>query len=313
MICVNSQNEIIYLIYKNNEWQNFTITRLNENIKILQMKLSKTRIGLNLLYSAEFSGKTLLVHCVLGNNAMPNNLDNLLSPDFFIFKNQVYYVNSEGVLGYRDFSDGRPDHFNKLVTGGTMPYLLRSGEIDMFVYKKEGKIYFQNRPVQEEENAQNPILLENENQLLLMWQNGDFVRYISSIDEGKTWSNVVQFVNPGRKANIYYAIHNEEIFYYFGNHSASSLSIYGKNDIFKNQTKTPSQHVSQNSIPASQVTKLKILLEMQKQEIKELKKEITHLSSFIKSLTDDTCKPSAKNDTLKSDSDFSDSAISNKT
>ena len=313
LICTNSQNEIIYLIYKNNEWQNFTITRLNENMKVLDMKLSKTRIGLNLLYTVQFGGKTLLVHCVLGNNAMPNNLDNISSPDFFIFKERVYYVNLGGVLGYRDFSDGRPDHFNKLVTGGSMPYLLNSGEKDMFVYKKDRKIYFQNRPVHEEENAQNPILLESENQLLLMWQNSDFVRYISSIDEGKNWSSVVQFVNPGRKSDIYYAIHDEETFYYFGNHSAKDLNLYGETDIFKKKTKKASSPALQNPIPSSQITKLKILLEMQKQEIKELKKEINHLSSFIKSLTGDVCKTSIKNDVPKSDSTISDSLNSNKT
>ncbi len=312
-ICINSQNEIIYLVFKNSEWKHYRVTRLNEKMKVLDIKIAKTRIGLNLIYSVQFEEKIILIHCVLGDNAMPNNLDTLASPDFFIFKERVYYTNNEGVLGYRSFSDGRPDRFNKLVKDALMPHLLEVENTDMLVYKKDGQIYFQNRPVHRESNAQNPTLAENDSQLLLMWQNGDFVRYIMSSDLGKSWSGVVQFVSPGRKSNIYHAIHNEEIFRYFGNQGEHELNIFGKTDIFKIPSKLPLQKNPDSFVAASgQITRLKILLEMQKQEIKELKKEINHLSSFIKSISGEIDENPIKNNPKNSDQLSPDSANSAK-
>lgn len=302
-ICINSKNEIIYLVLKQGSWQSYQITRLKEDMKVSEIVITETKIGLSLIYTAEYLGETFLIHCILGNKAMPETLDRVSNPEFFIFRKRVYYTNTEGFLGYRDISDGKANNFNKLVENAAMPHLLFYDQKDMIVYKKNNKIYFQNRPVHEDSNAIHPILLHNSNQLFLMWQNGDFIRYISSSDSGKSWSGVMQFVNPGKISQIYHVINNSNHYLYFGNHSNTDLHIYSKADIFEPEPKIFKPKNVPNQDPA-QITKLKILIEMQKKEISELKKEIHRLGDIIKTLPkiSQLCiDENAKNNPPKSD------------
>lgn len=284
IICTNQKNEIIYLLKQNEKWQTHTVTKLKDNMTVSDIVIAETESGLNILYTAEYMGDTLLIHCLLGNNALPNTLDKISSKNFFIFRNRIYYKNAEGFLGYRDFSDGKPDAFNRLVKDAESPYLLHYNSKDMITYKKDGHIYFQNRPIQKDPDASFPILTSNCRQLLLMWKNGDFIRYIISTDDGNTWSDVMQFVNPGKKSQVYHVINNSELFLYFGNHSSKDLHIYGKADIFEPKTlekeSKPFPHPDHN-----QLTKLKILIEMQKKEITELKSEILKLGEIISSFS----------------------------
>ncbi len=275
-ICTNPQNELIYLSHRHGTWQSCAITRLKEDMKVLDINIFETQIGLNLLYTAVYLGETLLIHCVLGDNALPDTLDRLSSPEFFFFRGRVYYTNTSGVLGYRDISDGKADNFNRLVPGGTMPYLYTRQGTDMIVYKKGSGIYFQNRPVIDDEYAKNPILAGNHNQLLLMWQNGDFVRYIVSTDGGTKWSGIMQYVNSGKSAQIYNVINNSRLYLYFGTHSGTDLHIYGKNDIFEPDPEPhqAAQSISDSIADPNMVTRLKIMIEMQKKEIADLKKQI---------------------------------------
>lgn len=287
IICVNKQNEIIYILQKQDKIKTHTVTRLKEDMKVSDIYITKTGIGLNILYTVEYPEHTLLVHCLLGNNALPNTLDKISSKSFFIFKNRVYYKDHEGFLGYRDFSDGKPDAFNRLVKDAECPYLINHNSQDMLTYKKDREIYFQNRPVQREPDASSPILVSNNRELLLMWQKGDFIRYILSTDDGKTWSDVMQFVNPGKKTQTYYVINNCEFYMYFGNHSSTELHIYGTTDIFPTPKKKGGSAPFFQPDP-NQLTKLKILIEMQKKEITELKSEIAKLGHIIKCISDDS-------------------------
>ncbi len=281
-ICTNKDNEIIYLHKKNGSWQSTAITKLKEEMKVLEMTLWETGLGLNLIYSASFSGEKLLIHCLLGNNAMPNTLDRLLTPDYFIFKNRIYYQNQDGLLGYRDISDGKPDPFNMLTQGGNTPYLLNYNAKDMITYLKEGQIYFQNRPIIKDNLAQSPILVGSGEKLFLMWKNGDFIRYIESTDNGSCWSSVMQFVSTGRVCEKYLVVHNKKIYAYFGNHTPTELKIYGKSNVFEKDISTPV--TPQNYTDTAQLTKLKIMLEMQKNELTRLKREITRLRDYISTL-----------------------------
>ena len=211
-ICINQQNEIVYLIYKNNSWQNCVITQLKKEMEIEKINIFETDIGLSIAYTTKHFGERFLIHCVLGNLAMPETVDKISSADFFIFRKRIYYTNSTGILGYKDLSDGKSGNFNRLVDKGEMPHLITTEEKDMIVYKKNDEIYFQNRPVHKDSNATHPILTSTSNQLLLLWKNGDFIRYISSTDLGNTWSNVMQYVNPGKTSQIYHVVNNSKTY-----------------------------------------------------------------------------------------------------
>lgn len=277
-ICVSCENNLIYMYFKDNSWHDCTLTHINDEMRISDIILFETPIGLNILYTAKYLGEMLLIHCILGNNAMPNTVDKLSSPHFFVFNDNIYYTNSESVLGYKSVADGRPDRFNRLTEHAEMPYLASGFGKSMITYKKSDSLYFQNRPVHKDPYAQNPILVEDEDKLFLMWQSGDFVRYISSADEGAHWSGVMQFVNSGRTPNLYAVSDNAKISFYYGNHSSTDLHIYIKSDLFACDKK---ERFSAPLPDSAQVTKLNIMLELQKQEIVSLKKEIAQLGEYI--------------------------------
>lgn len=277
-ICVSPENNLIYLHLKDTKWHECTITHINDEMHISNIVFFESPIGLNILYTAEYLGETLLIHCVLGNNAMPNTVDKLSSPYFFVSDSNIYYTDSNFVLGYRTVSDGRPDRFNRLTDSAEMPYLASFFGKSMLTYKKKDSLYFQNRPVHKDAYAIRPILIEADDKLFLEWQSGDFVRYMSSTDEGANWSGVMQFVNPGRKPQLYAAVNRANLELYYGNHSKSDLHIYLKPNPFASEKKK----VFTNSLPDSgEVTKLNIMLELQKQEISSLKNEISRLEEYI--------------------------------
>ncbi len=285
-ICVSPENNLIYLHFKDNTWHKCTLTHINHEMRISDIIFFENPIGLNILYTAQYLGETLLIHCVLGNNAMPNTVDKLSSPYFFVFNNNIYYTDSHSVLGYRSVSDGRPDRFNRLTDNAEMPYLAACFGKSMLVYKKDGSLYFQNRPIHKDIYASRPILLEDDDKLFLEWQSGDFVRYMSSSDGGAHWSGVMQFVNPGKKPQLYSALTNAEHEFYYGSHSDSDLHIYIKSNWFAHEKKE--RFFVPPKIPDSaEVTKLNIMLELQKQEIVSLKKEISRLGEYINSMNTD--------------------------
>lgn len=282
-ICVTPANEIIYLTFKNNFWQACTLTKLKPEMNIVSISLFETKIGLSMIYSAKYFGEILLIHCVLGNNALPETLDKISDLDFYNFKNHVYYSNSDGNLGYKDIYDGKSGNFNFLCDGGKSPYLITYNSNELITFKKDNKIYFQNKPVLEDSSASRPLLSSDKNRLLLMWQSGDFIRYVESFDCGGNWSNVMQYVNPGKASNIYHVVNNSKTYLYFGNHTSSTLHIYGKTDIFE-----PMPPFLQKD--PNQIKKLKILIELQKNEISELKKETMRLGEIIREISAATLK-----------------------
>ena len=75
LITVSKNNQLIYMVCKNGEWRKFMICNINENIRVRKIMIGTSDIGENLFYSAEYFGECILVHCVLGNRAMPSTID----------------------------------------------------------------------------------------------------------------------------------------------------------------------------------------------------------------------------------------------
>lgn len=278
IICANSASEIIYLLYKGGAWHKYTLAVLKENVRPDIIKIAAAGGRLQLLYSAKYGKEQLLVHCVLGNQAQPSPIDKLLGSDFFITSGKVYYTNENRTLGCQDLSDGRPDRFVPICEGAVMPYVLPAGQTQLMTYIKDKTIYFQNKPVYENKYAEAPILVPNENRLLLLWRDGDFVRYLTSLNGGATWSTPMQFVNPGKSSELYYVQKGNAVYHYYGNHAGNSLHIFGTNDLFAPQD---FQVVPAVKKPEPQenmeLSKIKIMIDMTRSEIVDLKREIKML------------------------------------
>ena len=286
ILCANTAGELVYLLYRGEEWHKYVLAKLPEGLKTGRIKLSPAGGRLNLLYSASYNNEDLLVHCILGNNAQPATIDKLSGDEFFLSGERVYYTNGAGVLGYQDLSDGKPEQFHAICEGAVSPYILQAGEMRFMTYKKGDAIYFQNEPVYEYRYAEDPILVLNENRLMLLWKDGGFIRYLTSLNFGKTWSTPMQFVNPGKSAELYYVQKNNAICHYYGNHSASELHIFGTNHLFAPQQYAAADKKPQQSAPPenTELTKLKILLDMTHNEIETVKKELSALKRELQSL-----------------------------
>ena len=105
----------------------------------------------------------------------------------------------------------------------------------------------------------------------------------------------MQYVNPGKISQIYHVVNNAKTQIYFGNHSSANLNIYGKNDIFESE---PIRHPQTPKDP-NQITKLKIMIELQKKEITELKREILRLGEILKELSEFTKNNPPESDILQ--------------
>ena len=279
IISITDKNELLYTIIKEGCEKSFILTTLKEEMKVKNIKLFKTPMGLNIVYAATYQGRLLLIHCILGNNAKPDTIDEIQNENFTIYKNSVYYTNSKGILGYKNLSDGRADIFNSITPNAVSPYLLNCLGKDYLVYIKDKKIHLQNRPIIDDPLAKNPIILENNGSLLVMWQSGDFLRFISSIDKGETFTPSMQYVSSGKIPALIHVINQSSTFLYYATISPKDIKIFGKDDCFENPIKTLPPSAENASL-----SRFKILLDMEKREVIKLKKEILLLSNAINEL-----------------------------
>lgn len=289
IICKNENNKLIYLIGRNSVWNKYSLLEYRDDIEILTFKMLEFKEQLHLFYTAKYNGDIILAHCVLGVNSKPTTIARLKEDNFFLHGSKVYYTDKNGVLGYQDFSDGNPNQFMELYKEGSMPYVYNDKGTNFTVWYSHNKIMLNDTEIFEDIYAQNPVLLRNENQLLLIWKSREFVRYLASFNDGITWSNVMRFVNPNKNIHLYYIQNDDEILHAYGVHSNSDLSIFGKNNIFakyKNTSTPPSQNPSHNN-DNIEFEKLKIMIELMKSEITNLKKQMKIMQQIIDDINKD--------------------------
>ena len=165
----------------------------------------------NLFYSARLKGEIVLIHCVLGNNAMPSVIGKMKSEEFFVYKNSVYFTNSNGIIGYCDFSDSKPEIFTACFEG-ELSYVIE-GKI---VYKKSDDIFINDKKCCSDKNAEMPIVVNN----ILMWKSGSYIRYV--LDNGK----IRQYVSSGIEPKIFITSDANECVYRYGIFSNGNLKLF---------------------------------------------------------------------------------------
>lgn len=279
ILCTNQECEIVYLLWKNNQWHRCVITKCKQDIVPLTFRIGTAQGRIQMFYSAKYQEEIILVHCVLGLNALPSTLDKMLEDSYCIFDNKVYYTNEYGVLGYQDFADGKPDRFITLYENGKMPYASHDG----LVWKQKNTLMFRDKALFEDFYAENPILVRNRDQLMLMWQSGDFVRYMTSFNDGATWSAPMRFVSTNRRVQRYFVQNELEMTCYYGNHNQNEVSIFGKSDI--TDIAAPQQEKKTAEAQETiEIQKLKIMIELMKGEIAEIKRQNIQLRQMIEQL-----------------------------
>lgn len=148
---------------------------INGEISIKRVMLGANKIGQSIFYSAAYKGEYILVHCLLGDNAMPETVDKLKNEHFFLHGMKVYYTNENGILGSRDFSDGKP---GQLVynSEGEMPYVRTVGDERLITYIHDGGVYANGCRIADDREAEQPVVCSEKNKSIVVWKSGMHIR-----------------------------------------------------------------------------------------------------------------------------------------
>lgn len=280
ILCTNKNNDILYITQKNRLWQKYVLSKGNPEIFPIQFKIAQTGNLLNFFYTANFRDDTILVHCILGDNAKPEILDSLYTdcPQFSVNLGKVYYTNKEKVLGYRDFSDGKPGEFSKTEEDALFPYSVTINAKEYLLYLKNTFIYLNGEKIFSDSLCRSPIISARDNKLTIQWKSNSFVRYLTSFNNGATWSSPMRFIGSGGVITSFCIEDGNDAHICYGQNLNPEPVIYGKTNLFFFEAPSP-QTFTKGEFNSDEYRKLRILVDMQRKEIKTLKSKIKKLEN----------------------------------
>ncbi len=280
LVTVTKNNRLIYMICKNNEWKKFYINKINEDIHIKKIMIGASKTGKSLFYSALYKDEYILVHCILGNKALPQTIDRIYDENFFLYNNKVYYSNSDKIIGYQDFSDGKPDKFYQIYAG-EMPYIKKINGKEYLIYKKDSDIFVNNNAVAMDENAVFPIIINSGDNIYVMWKNSDFIRYVL-YDENNLYKQPIRHIASGLKPTVFTNSDGSNCSCFFGTFSDNKLKIHPGINPFEEHK--DNENELNKSKEEALILRNKLL--QQEADIEKYKNEINKLNKIIKNLTD---------------------------
>lgn len=207
LVCVSSENELVYMLLNENQKKECKLCRLNENIAIKHIFLSEANNMMSLYFSVGYKGEALLVRCALDANSKPEVIATLKSYNFFVFDNRIYHTQKNGTLGYCDFSPDRPRDFMPVEENAEDAFVFSDGESKYFLFRKGDEIFVNGERKIKDVGASLPIIAKRDDKLLLMWQSGAVVKYT---DLNNT-SKINKIISNGKQAPVY--IQKDGIFY----------------------------------------------------------------------------------------------------
>ena len=281
ILCTDDDGKIIYIKEKNLEWNQYILSEGNNEIIPVSFRIVKAGNIMNFFYSARYNASMILVHCVLGDNAMPERIDALDTkhPEFCICDNKVYYTNENNVLGYRDFSDSKPGVFVELEKDAYFGYVTKVEGKEFLVYKKDNFLYVNHDRTYLDEKAMMPLLCQKDNKITLQWQSGNFVRYLTSFNGGVTWSSPMRFINNGVGICRFFIQTEDRCEYSYGQNLRTEPVVYGKSNLFFSEVPVIRRPmaIGVEEKASDEYKKMQILIDLQKREIKTLKSKIKEL------------------------------------
>lgn len=233
LIYVDDKNRLLYAIGKNCEWKKYTLSALNHSIHPRNMEIFPVHGRLNLIYSAEYDGKCVLVHCILGNHAKPHIIDTASSDRFWIYDKKAYYTNSHGDIGYADLSDEKPDTFCKICENGDNISVYNYSGKEFFLHTRECRLFVNSKELVYDSRIGIPVLTASRGKLYLMWKSGGYVRYITSKDGGETWDNPMRFMTNGAAIETFTMQKCGNSYMFYGYTSPCELHLFSRPDIFR--------------------------------------------------------------------------------
>lgn len=285
ILSTNKKGELVYIFEKNNSLHTHTLLSGNDKVYPKTIRSASDKGRTSIIYSADYNGETLLIYCILGVNAKPLHIDTL-SPEhqeFAVAGTRIYYTNTDNILGYMDFSDGKPDTFIPICENAHMPTAIIFDNTEHLIYKKENFIIHNGNNLFEDKHAQKPLLCISSGKLLLLWKSMNYIKYSASQNGGATWSPPMRFVNSGSNASIFTVQSGSTFCDYYGTASSGELHLIGAGSLFSPVQTAPVK--PQNDTP-DEYNNLKSEIAEIKAEINELKKHIANLTALVSSIGD---------------------------
>ena len=233
LIFVDSDNNLSYATRQKDRWKTYKLSKLNPEIHPEYFRIYPVCGRLNLLYSVRYSGEILLIHCILGNHAKPHTVDKLDSPHFWIYNSKAYYTNNQGACGYVDLHDEKPDTFCKLYDDARNISLYNMDGKEFTLFTRDNKLYVNNNEIIYDTRMELPAVTCSQGILYVMWKSGGYVRYITSKNQGNTWTSPMRYMTSGAEITQYFSeiLGNSHLFY--GYNTSCDLHLFSRPDIFR--------------------------------------------------------------------------------
>lgn len=274
MLCINRQGDIIFI---KNSGESHTLIKENGKVSARCIRMYEYDHRISIIYTADHGDEILLVYCILGLNAMPLTIDIVQGDDFFLYANRVYYQNKDGVLGYKDFSDGRPDVFVPVAEKGSSAHIINYCGQEIMVYKSPDGIALGGRTVIEDKYAKNPILSARGRSLLLIWESGGFIRYAESDDGGESFHTPMRFFNNSSPMEIYMIQDGDNFIYEYACEREHSIHLFAEKNTAAPSGRPEKKQLSYSVHEGRETEKLAIMVQMMKTDIAELKNRVERL------------------------------------
>lgn len=274
LVGVTQKNELLYFLCRDGEWTKYQLTAFGADFQIQRVLLHHTGRYFQLLCTVRYQEELLLIHCVLGNQAKPETIGKLAEDSFSVFQHRVYYANDQGILGYQELSDGKPEQFYESAKEGRMPEVRRCGGKERIVFCLDGAIYFDGAKAAEDRDAEAPVLFEKDHRITILWRSGAYLRYILSADQGKTWSDPMRFLQSGQLSQMYYVQCGNELLRFYAYETGADVHFVGgvqphlEDADFSDEPEPEEQRSIEEE-------KLRVHMELMQKEITSLKRQLT--------------------------------------
>lgn len=243
IVCIDAEKNLVYAVRHGGIWKRHILSKISEEVTVLNMHLYSVRGRLNLLYSALFCDENLLIHCILGDHARPSVAAKLSDSNFFCRKNRIYFTNQDGDLGFLNSDDEKPSFFNRLYKDASAVSIGEYLGKEFLIFVKDSRLFLNGREILSDSEITAPIMVCGADRLYIMWKNGSFIRYISSFNGGSTWSDPMQFINSDMPPEIYTVRNGDSQSLYYGFKNGRSITLLGVSDIFSENTENSNDSI----------------------------------------------------------------------
>ncbi|MBE7015484.1 MAG: hypothetical protein E7417_01510 [Ruminococcaceae bacterium] len=226
MIYADNSNNLTYAQRNKNKWKTHILTKFNAKLNPIRMQLYTVSGRLNILCSAEYKDEILLFHCILGDKAQPHKVCSLANSHFWIHNGSVYYTLKEGGICSTPLSDEKPQGYSTVCPFGENVSVYDVNGESILLTTHENRLYVDKKEIIYDSRMEMPALMHSNETIYVMWKSGGYVRYITSQNNGETWTSPMRFAASGAEIQLYHVQNYEGTQIMYGYNTTTGLHIF---------------------------------------------------------------------------------------